>query len=102
MSLIKLAFDGQHNPIIVVNNNNDSGTSKAFNKRNLAAAAVGGTTGFAANETIERLPRFNKEFLSHRYARRMASVGGGMLGAGAVYSYLKRKHKDQSPSMYFM
>lgn len=102
MSLIKLAYQLQSNPIIVVNQHDDGSSSKSLNKRNIGAAVAGGTLGFAAKEAVDHMKGFNKERILHRYGSRMAGVGGAMLGASAVYSYVKHKNKDQSPTIYFM
>ena len=95
MSIIKLASI----PVIVVNNQQDS--SSRASAKNLVAAGVGGTTGFAANEAIERLPKFNNKKMLHRYGRRMGSVVGGFAGAAGVYHLLnKKQHKEQKPQFY--
>lgn len=106
MSLVKLAFDAQH-PIIINVNDPNAGSSKNLNKRNFAAAAIGGTAGFAAKEIVEqgskihpKIPVFDKGKLSHRYGSRMASVGGAMIGAGATFATMKKHTKDKSPEIY--
>ena len=100
MSLIKLASI----PIIVVNNQSDQTqcTSKTFSPRNAAAALVGGTTGFAAGEVVEKIPKFNKDLLSHRYGRRLAQTGGAFLGAATLYKMMKRKEGDKTSRMYYL
>jgi hypothetical protein len=99
MSLIKLAMQ----PLVIVNKTDpNAGSSKTLNPKNVAAAVVGGTTGFGLKEAIEKLPNFNKDLMSHRYASRMGSVLGGFAGAAATYGVLNRKNKqqDQSPKFY--
>lgn len=112
MSLIKLAIEQTNKqPIIVINQQTDpmSGSSKALNTRNFLAAGVGGTTGFATKELIEqgskltsKIPTFNKANMSHRYASRMGSIVGGLVGAGSVYALTKKKKENKPPSMYFV
>jgi hypothetical protein len=107
MGLIKLATNNQ--PIIVINHQGDptAGSSKNLNTRNLIAAGIGGTTGFAAKELVEqgskihpKIPTFDKLKLSHRYGSRMASVGGAILGAGSVFAAMKKKKHDNTSNMY--
>jgi len=100
MSLIKLAYEMQQNPIFIVNHNTDGNSSKTLNKRNFAAAGVGATLGFGAKEAVDHLKGFNKEKILHRYGSRMAGVGGAMLGAGATFAYMKKHSKDQAPDMF--
>lgn len=92
MSLIKLAST----PVIVVNNNKNSNSNKS-----LAAATVGGTAGFLANEGIERMKKFDSTKMSHRYGRRMGGVLAGTAAAAGVYSYLN-KRKQQQPNIYML
>ena len=104
MSLVKLAS------IIVVNKPADpnSGSSKTFSPRNFAAAAIGGTTGFASKEAVEEhmpqlskhLPKFDKTKLSHRYASRMGSVLGGFAGAATTYKLMHNDKNNQEPKFY--
>ena len=99
MSLIKLASI----PIVVINKQDSSnGSSKTFSGKNIAAAAVGGTTGFALSDAIEHLPKFDKTKISHRYARRMGSIAGGFAGAAGLYSLLNKKKEDQKPQFYML
>lgn len=102
MSLIKLALLQQ--PLVVVNKTDpNAGYSKTLNPKNVAAAVVGGTTGFGLKEVIEKkLPNFNKDLMSHRYASRMGSVLGGFAGAAATYGVLNRKNKQQNQSPKFL
>lgn len=99
MSIVKLAT----HPVIVVQDSN-AGSSKTLNPKNVAAAIVGGTTGFGLKELIEH-PRFmgyDKAIRSHRYASRMGSVLGGFAGAATTYGVLNKhkKLKDQKPQFY--
>ena len=97
MSLIKLAYT----PIIVVSKHDDAntGSSKSFSKRNIAATATGALTGFAAQEGIEHLPGFNKELISHRLGRRLGSVAGAFAGAAGLYGIIKKREKDHTPDV---
>ena len=99
MSIIKLASI----PIIVVNHHDsNNGSSKTFSPRNAAAAIIGGTSGFAAGEAIEKIPKFNKEKILHRYGKRLGQTGGAFLGAASLYKMLKRDKQDSEPRMYMV
>lgn len=100
MSLIKLAIA----PIIVVNKQADpnAGSSKTFTGKNLGAAVVGGTTGFAASHAISKIPGFNPENAMHQYGKRMGSILGGFAGAGALYAAVNHKKKEQQPNFYML
>jgi hypothetical protein len=100
MSIIKLASI----PVIVVNHHDsNNGSSKTFSPRNAAAALIGGTSGFAAGEIIEKIPGFNsKEKMLHRYGKRLGQTGGAFLGAASLYKILKRKNNDEEPRMYML
>lgn len=104
MSLIKLAL--ANTPIIVVNKPADpnSGSSKTFSPKNVAAAAIGGTTGFALSDAIEqgRFGKFDKTKMLHRYGRRMGSIVGGFAGAAGIYALLNKKKKEQEPNFYML
>lgn len=103
MSLVKLAAM----PVIVINHNDPgSGSSKTFNIKNVAAAAVGGTTGFGLKEAIEqqKIIPFNKLKMSHRYISRMGSIAGGFAGAATTYALLhkNKKKEEQKPNFYLL
>jgi hypothetical protein len=101
MSLIKLAMQ----PLVIINKTDpNAGSSKTLNAKNVSAAVVGGTTGFALKEGIEKLPGFNKNIMSHRYGSRMGSVIGGFAGAAATYGLLNKnkKQQNQSPKFYML
>jgi hypothetical protein len=99
MSLVKLAAM----PLLVINNSDpNAGSSKTFNAKNVAAAAVGGTTGFALSDAIEQHPKFDKKIMSHRYGRRMGSVMGGFVGAATTYALLHKKKQEQKPNFYML
>ena len=98
MSLIKLA---SHNIIVINKQDPNAGSSKTFNPRNIAAATAAGIGGFAGNEAVEHLPKFNKEIMSHRFGRRMAGVGGAFLGAATTYGLMHKHKKDKNNDMYF-
>lgn len=100
MSLIKLATT----PILVINNTNDpnSGTSKTFSMKNLGAAAVGGTTGFALSHGITKIPGFNPDNVMHAYGKRMGSVLGGFAGAAGLYHVLNKRKKEHQPNFYML
>lgn len=112
MSIVKLAALQQplaplqpQRPLVVINKTDpNAGSSKTLNPKNVAAAVVGGTTGFGLKELVEH-PNFmgyNKALRSHRYASRMGSVLGGFAGAAATYGILNhnKKLQDQKPQFY--
>lgn len=100
MSIVKLAAL----PVVVINKTDpSSGSSKTFNFKNIAAATAGGTTGFAASQTIEKMKNFNPSKTLHQYGKRMGSVLGGFAGAATTYALLnKNKKQDQSPKFYML
>ena len=99
MSLVKLAAM----PLLVINNTDpNAGSSKTFNTKNVAAAAIGGTTGFALSDAIEHTKGFDKTKLLHRYGRRMGSIVGGFAGAAGTYALLHNKQKEQEPKFYML
>ena len=97
MSLIKLASH-----IIVINKSDpNSGTSKTFNSRNIAAATAGAAGGFGAQEVIEHLPKFDPSKMSHRFGKRMGTAAGAFTAAAATYGLLHKHKKDKQPDMMF-
>lgn len=108
MSLIKVALL-QNTPIIVVNKqDSNTGSSKTFNSRNVAATAAGALGGFGAQEVIENhLPKiglkaFDKTKFSNRLIRRLGTTAGAFTGAASVYQYLKHKNKDKNNTNFIM
>lgn len=104
MGLIKLAFLSQQPaPIVVINNPTSSNnSSKTFNKQNVAAALTGGTTGFLAQEGIERIKGFDKTNFYHKYGRRLGTVAGGFLGAAGIYHLMNNKNKNNKQRQMFI
>ena len=102
MSLIKLAL--ANTPIIVVNKQADpnAGSSKTFSGKNVGAAIVGGTTGFAASHGISKIPGFTDKVVMHQYGKRMGSILGGFAGAAGLYAALSKKKKEQQPNFYML
>lgn len=96
MSIVKVAVEEESNKRNVIYIQN-SPSSKVFNGQNVAAATVGGTTRFLANEAIQSkkiMPKYNDLKLSHRYGRRMGSVLAGFAGAAGTYALMNQKGKD--------
>lgn len=107
MGLVKLAFTQSqsfdHTPVVVINNQQpSSSSSKTFNKQNITAALTGGTTGFLAQEGIERIPGFNKTNFAHKYGRRLGTVAGGFLGAAGVYHLMSKNNKQNKQNKIFI
>lgn len=101
MGLIKLAYTQP--PIVVINNpTSSSSSSKTFNKQNISAALTGGTTGFLAQEAIERIPGFAKNNFYHKFGRRLGTVAGGFLGAASVYHLMNNKDKNNKQRQMFI